>query len=112
MVLLDKHTYTSFLKGDLMIQNSRILILTGSYGNGHLKVSKTLKETLMAYGCNEVIESDLYLEAHPLLTKATKFLYIKSFTYGQKLYGSFYYAGNKEKVSLHSISSITMGERH
>ncbi|WP_339229333.1 glycosyltransferase [Oceanobacillus sp. FSL K6-2867] len=80
-----------------MIQNSRILILTGSYGNGHLKVSKTLKETLMAYGCNEVIESDLYLEAHPLLTKATKFLYIKSFTYGQKLYGSFYYAGNKEK---------------
>lgn len=80
-----------------MIQNSKILILTGSYGNGHLKVSNTLKETLIAYGCNEVIESDLYLEAHPLLTKATKFLYIKSFTYGQKLYGSFYYAGKKEK---------------
>ena len=51
----------------------------------------------MKYGCNEVIESDLYLEAHPLLTKATKFLYIKSFSYGQKLYGTFYYAGNKDK---------------
>ncbi|RDW16958.1 diglucosyl diacylglycerol synthase [Oceanobacillus arenosus] len=83
-----------------MIKNSKILILTGSYGNGHLKVSKTLQDTFMNNGCNEVIESDLFLEAHPLLTKATKFLYIKSFTYGQKLYGSFYYAGNKDKNSL------------
>lgn len=82
-----------------MIQKARILILTGSYGNGHLKVSKTLKETFMENDC-EVMESDLYLEAHPLLTKVTKFLYIKSFTYGQKLYGSIYYAGNKDKNSL------------
>ncbi|RDW15606.1 MGDG synthase family glycosyltransferase [Oceanobacillus chungangensis] len=83
-----------------MIKNSKILILTGSYGNGHLKVSKTLKETFLKNGCNDVIESDLYLEAHPLLTKATKFLYIKSFSYGQRLYGSFYYAGNKDKNGL------------
>ena len=40
----------------------------------------------------QIVESDLYLDAHPLITKASKYLYIKSFTYGQRLYGMFYYA--------------------
>lgn len=78
----------------------KILILTGSYGNGHLKVSKTLKEAFIKNGCNEIVESDLYLDAHPLLTKASKYLFLKAFTRGQRIYGKLYYAANKDKKFL------------
>ena len=80
-----------------MSKDPKILILTGSYGNGHLKVSKTLKEIFIKHGMKQIVESDLYLDAHPLITKASKYLYIKSFTYGQRLYGMFYYGGNRQK---------------
>ena len=80
-----------------MTKDPKILILTGSYGNGHLKVSKTLKEVFIKHGMKQIVESDLYLDAHPLITKASKYLYIKSFTYGQRLYGMFYYGGNRQK---------------
>ena len=65
-----------------MTKDLKILILTGSYGNGHLKVSNTLKENFLKLGMNQVTVSDLYL---------------KSFTYGRKLYGMFYYRVNKKK---------------
>ncbi len=39
----------------------------------------------------------LYLDTDPLITKASKYLYIKSFTYGQRLYWMFYYGGNRQK---------------
>ena len=45
----------------------------------------------------QIVESDLYLDAHPLITKASKYLYIKSFTYGHWLYGMFYYGGNRQE---------------
>ena len=80
-----------------MTENPKILILTGSYGNGHLKVTNTLKEIFMKHGMNQITESDLYLDAHPLITKVSKYLYMKSFTYGQRLYGMFYYGGNRQK---------------
>ncbi|CAM5205779.1 Monogalactosyldiacylglycerol synthase OS=Ureibacillus acetophenoni OX=614649 GN=SAMN05877842_11151 PE=3 SV=1 [Ureibacillus acetophenoni] len=82
-----------------MTWNPKILILTGSYGNGHLKVTKTLKDMFLKQGVTEenIVESDLYLASHPILTKASKYLYIKSFTYGQKIYGFLYYGGSKNK---------------
>ncbi len=82
-----------------MTWNPKILILTGSYGNGHLKVTKTLKDMFLKQGVTQenIVESDLYLDSHPILTKASKYLYIKSFTYGQKIYGFLYYGGSKNK---------------
>lgn len=80
-----------------MEKDLKILLLTGSYGNGHLKVSNTLKKTFSKMGKNDVIESDLYHVSHPLLTRASKYLYIKSFNYGKKLYGLIYYGGSRNK---------------
>lgn len=80
-----------------MEKNLKVLLLTGSYGNGHLKVSNTLRETLLKRGITDVIESDLYFDSHPLLTKASKYLYIKSFNYGKKIYGLLYYGGSRKR---------------
>lgn len=84
-------------EGDIVEKKLKVLLLTGSYGNGHLKVSNTLKETFIKNGMTDVIESDLYFDSHPILTKASKYLYIKSFNYGQKIYGLLYYGGSKKK---------------
>lgn len=84
-------------EGDIVERDLKILLLTGSYGNGHLKVSNTLKNTFFNYGITDVIESDLYYDSHPLLTKASKYLYIKSFNYGRKIYGLLYYGGRRNK---------------
>lgn len=85
-----------------MTKDPKILILTGSYGNGHLRVSKTLKDTFLKLGFKHIVESDLYLDAHPIITKASKYLYIKSFTYGHWLYGMLYYGGNRQKKYFQS----------
>jgi processive 1,2-diacylglycerol beta-glucosyltransferase len=81
----------------LMTVSPKVLLLTGSYGNGHLQVTKTIKKTFVKKGINQIVECDLFLDAHPLITNVTKYLYIKSYTYGQKLYGMFYYGGNKKR---------------
>ena len=85
-----------------MKKDPKILLLTGSYGNGHLRVSNTLKEAFLKLGCKQILESDLYLDAHPLITKASKYLYIKSFTYGHWLYGMLYYGGNRHEKYFQS----------
>lgn len=84
-------------EGGIVEKKMRILLLTGSYGNGHLKVSNTLKKAFFQHGLTDVMESDLYYDSHPLLTKASKYLYIKSFNYGKKIYGLLYYGGSRNK---------------
>lgn len=69
----------------------KILILTGSYGNGHLEVTRSLITELNKRGISNIITSDLFYEAHPVLTNVTRKLYIKSFTKGQNIYGFLYY---------------------
>ncbi|QPC47820.1 MGDG synthase family glycosyltransferase [Mangrovibacillus cuniculi] len=79
------------------MKSTKVLILTGSYGNGHLQVTTTLEKQFRAKGITNVTTCDLFQEAHPAITKMTKYLYIKSFTVGQKVYGSFYYGTNNMK---------------
>lgn len=79
------------------MQSIKVLILTGSYGNGHLQVTTTLEKQFRAKGITTITTCDLFQEAHPAITKMTKYLYIKSFTVGQKVYGSFYYGTNSMK---------------
>lgn len=72
-------------------ERKKILILYASYGDGHIQVSKALKEQFESDGC-EVVLTDLFAEAYPLLNELTKFIYIKSYTLFPKLYGWSYYS--------------------
>lgn len=74
-----------------MPTSPKILILTGSYGNGHLEVTRSLIAELNKRGITDIVTSDLFYEAHPFLTNVTRKLYIKSFTKGQNIYGFLYY---------------------
>ncbi|MGB3160837.1 MGDG synthase family glycosyltransferase [Carnobacterium sp.] len=73
------------------MKSPKILILTGSYGNGHLEVTNALVAELNKRGITDIVISDLFYEAHPILTHFTKQLYLKSFTKGQNIYGFLYY---------------------
>ena len=52
----------------------KVLLLTGSFGNGHIQVSNSLKAEFKKNYNSEVsiVESDLFLEAHPNLTPILK----------------------------------------
>lgn len=86
----------------------KILLITGSFGNGHLQVSKALREVFQKKYKNkvEVVESDLFLQAHPNLTPILKRLYLYSFSYFRDIYGYLYYAGkNQEDTSFYRYFS-------
>ena len=86
----------------------KVLLITGSFGNGHLQVSKNIKETFEKYYADEieVIETDLFLQAHPNLTPVLKKLYLYSFSYFRDIYGYLYYAGkNHSNISAYRFFS-------
>ena len=58
----------------MVTQNKKILIITGSFGNGHLQVTKSIVNQLndMNLSHISVIEHDLFMEAHPILTSICK----------------------------------------
>ncbi|NOV03698.1 MGDG synthase family glycosyltransferase [Paenibacillus planticolens] len=77
-----------------MKSNERILILTASYGDGHIQAARSLKHSFERRGILQVQIMDLMKEAHPLLDKVTKTLYINSMLisqYGLDYYGWSYY---------------------
>lgn len=76
------------------MNKQKILILTAKYGNGHIQVAKTLEKRCMERGM-DVIVCDLYQESHPLITEFTKYLYLKSFSFGKQFYRLFYYGVDK-----------------
>lgn len=72
------------------MRKKKILIITGSFGNGHTKVTSNVVEELSNKNVDIVVH-DLFLEAHPKLTKVAQAWYINSFTYFRNAYGTFYY---------------------
>ncbi|WP_251519437.1 MULTISPECIES: diglucosyl diacylglycerol synthase [Staphylococcus] len=78
----------------MVTQNKKILIITGSFGNGHLQVTQSIVNQFneMKLDNLTVIEHDLFLEAHPILTSLTKKWYINSFKYFRNMYKAFYYS--------------------
>ena len=50
------------------------MIITGSFGNGHLQVTQSIVNQLndMNLSHISVIEHDLFMEAHPILTSICK----------------------------------------
>lgn len=71
-----------------------ILILTASYGDGHVQAARSLKLAFERQGIDQVHIMDLMKEAHPLINKITTTLYIKSMLtsqFGFDYYGWSYY---------------------
>jgi processive 1,2-diacylglycerol beta-glucosyltransferase len=74
--------------------NPRIMILTASYGDGHLQASKALKQGFLDQRIDQVQIIDLMKEAHPLLNTISTSLYVKSTQvpkFGWDYYGWSYY---------------------
>lgn len=82
----------------MVTQNKKILIITGSFGNGHLQVTNSIVNQLNEMNLKHlsVIEHDLFLEAHPILTSICKKYYINSFKYFRNSYKRFYYSRPKD----------------
>lgn len=77
----------------------KVLLITGSFGNGHIQVSNSIKNEFRKNYSSDVVvvESDLFLEAHPNLTPILKEMYLYSFSYFRDIYGYLYYAGKRQK---------------
>ncbi|MCO4330894.1 diglucosyl diacylglycerol synthase [Staphylococcus hyicus] len=78
----------------MVTQKKKLLIITGSFGNGHIQVTNSIVEQLNNLKLDNlsVISHDLFLEAHPILTTVTKKWYINSFKYFRRMYKAFYYS--------------------
>ncbi|MGM0873904.1 MAG: diglucosyl diacylglycerol synthase [Bacillota bacterium] len=78
-----------------MKSNSKVLILTAKYGNGHVQVAKTLENQCKELGFEKVIVCNLYSESFPVFSEITQYLYLKSFSIGKQFYRLFYYGVDK-----------------
>lgn len=58
----------------MVTQNKKILIITGSFGNGHMQVTQSIVNQLNEMNLNHlsVIQHDLFMEAHPIMTSICK----------------------------------------
>lgn len=58
----------------MITEKKKILIITGSFGNGHIQVTNSIVEQLNQMNLDNltVIQRDLFLEAHPIMTTITK----------------------------------------
>ncbi|MGD6777472.1 diglucosyl diacylglycerol synthase [Sutcliffiella horikoshii] len=83
----------------------KVIILTASYGNGHLQVANSLYQECVNRGLTNVKICNLYAESHPFISEVTEKLYTKSFTYGKQFYKLFYYGmdiiQNKKMLRLY-----------
>ena len=70
------------------------LILTASYGSGHLQAANVIAAELRRKGIEPII-SDVFSESYPTLSNLTQSLFIKSFSRGASFYKWFYYGTNK-----------------
>ena len=87
--------YSYLIKGGMELKRKlKVLILTATYGNGHLQVANTLKLECEKRGM-EVTVCDLFAESHPKVTHITKKLYLKSYSVGKQLSRMFYYGVEK-----------------
>jgi processive 1,2-diacylglycerol beta-glucosyltransferase len=79
----------------MLKSNSKVLILTAKYGNGHVQVAKTLENQCKKLGFEKVIVCNLYSESFPVFSEITQYLYLKSFSFGKQFYRLFYYGVDK-----------------
>ncbi|UQZ84737.1 Processive diacylglycerol beta-glucosyltransferase [Paenibacillus konkukensis] len=86
-----------------MNHKPKILILTASYGDGHLQAARALKQSFLNQGVECVRVVDLMREAHPFLNTITTTLYLTSTQtskFGLDYYGWSYYMTRETKPDL------------
>ncbi|ARJ51452.1 diglucosyl diacylglycerol synthase [Staphylococcus lutrae] len=78
----------------MITEKKKLLIITGSFGNGHIQVTNSIVEQLNQMNLENltVVQHDLFLEAHPIMTTICKKWYINSFKYFRRMYKAFYYS--------------------
>ncbi|WP_123040493.1 MGDG synthase family glycosyltransferase [Cohnella candidum] len=83
-----------------MNKDATILIIYSTFGDGHLQVANSLKQTFNDMGYERIHLVDLLAEAHPLWNTLSRFAYLKSTVYCPKLYGLSYHMANSRKQNL------------
>ncbi|MRX70917.1 diglucosyl diacylglycerol synthase [Bacillus lacus] len=78
----------------MLRKQTKVLILTANYGNGHVQVANTMLKECQKLGMDAII-CDLYSESHPITSDITQYLYLKSFSIGKQFYRLFYYGVDK-----------------
>lgn len=71
-------------------QSAKILILTASFGSGHLTASEAIKNTLITLGHRDVEVVDFFNMTMPRLNKLVRSFYMETLKRAPKLYGTFY----------------------
>lgn len=98
------------------IGNAKIIILSASFGDGHMQVSRALEKIIREKGIKQVKIIDLLAEAHPIFNKIMRKIYMKSCSLTPSLYGWSYYLtkyvryDTKLSKWLHSIGMRKMRE--
>lgn len=71
----------------------KVLILTTNYGDGHLKVARSVEKELLKKDPNiQVKILNLFHEAHPYINKCIRYLYIKCYSKIPLAYNLLYYS--------------------
>ncbi|MBD0382995.1 MGDG synthase family glycosyltransferase [Paenibacillus sedimenti] len=95
--------------------NPRILILTASYGNGHIQASQALQQQFIKQGVEQVKVVDLMKEGHPFINMITTSLVNKSTQIsrmGLDYYGwSYYLTRETKRTALFQRSMTALGKK-
>ncbi|SDN75452.1 processive 1,2-diacylglycerol beta-glucosyltransferase [Paenibacillus sp. yr247] len=95
--------------------NPRVLILTASYGNGHLQASKALQQQFLSQGVEHVKIVNLMKEGHPFINLITTSLVNKSTKIsrmGLDYYGwSYYLTRETKRTALFQRSMTYLGQK-
>jgi processive 1,2-diacylglycerol beta-glucosyltransferase len=102
--------FTQKIQGGSLMIRPTALILTAKYGSGHVQVANVLAEELKNKGFQPVI-SDLFGEAHPIMSQVTQSIFIKSFSHGSSFYKWFYYGTNKLNATTITQFSRYLGRK-
>ncbi|KRE57389.1 MGDG synthase family glycosyltransferase [Paenibacillus sp. Soil750] len=98
-----------------MNANPRVLILTASYGNGHLQASKALYQQFIEQGIEHVKIVNLMKEGHPFINLITTTLIntsVRSSRFGLDYYGWCYYLTRETKqTALFQKSMTYLGQK-
>lgn len=74
-----------------MSRGPKIIVLSAGYGEGHVQVSRVLQRCFQGRGINNLKIVDLIGEAHPVINKITRYMYLKSYYIAPSIYGWLYY---------------------
>lgn len=71
----------------------KVLILTTNYGDGHIKVAKSIEKALLKKDSEVQVKIiNLFHEAHPFINECVRYLYLECYSKMPKIYDLLYYS--------------------